>query len=312
MLLERLREYSHRLQGIAPPGYQKTAIRWLIDLTPDGKLVGFVPTTAGEGGKRDRGRRYQTPHILRTSAIKAKLLADRADYALGLAEPGTTPSKRQRVAECHQAFVSLVADCARETGEATALAVQRFLAGVKLEALPLPQDMKPSDVVTFRIGDILPIHLPSVQVFWERSQASGGTLGQCLVCGRERPILERHPLMIKGIPGGQPSGTAIVSANAPAFESYGLSASLIAPVCQDCAERYAKAANTLIASEGGRLYLGSAVYLFWTRQPSSFNPTSLLSDPRPEDVKALLESAFRGREAPAIGGGCLLCHRPLR
>ena len=40
----------------------------------------------------------------------------------------------------------------------------------------------------------------------------------------------------------------MVSANADAFESYGLKASLIAPVCRDCAERSARAYNALLGA----------------------------------------------------------------
>lgn len=45
---------------------------------------------------------------------------------------------------------------------------------------------------------------------------------QCLVCVQNLPDMERLQSKIKGIPGGQTSGTNIISANSEAFESYGL------------------------------------------------------------------------------------------
>jgi CRISPR-associated protein Csd1 len=87
----------------------------------------------------------------------------------------------------------------------------------------------------------------------------------------------------------------LVSANNTAFESYGLEASLIAPICYDCAERYGKAANALIDNDATHLRLGSCIYLFWTRQESDFSIASMLSDPQPEDVKALLASVYSGQ-----------------
>ena len=60
---------------------------------------------------------------------------------------------------------------------------------------------------------------------------------QCLICGEVRPAIKRLQFKIKRIPGGQSAGMALISANATAFESYGLEASLIAPTCQDCGER---------------------------------------------------------------------------
>jgi CRISPR-associated protein Csd1 len=84
MLLERLREYSDRLD-LAPPMYQKSPIKWLIDLDETGKLLTFVSTTEGKEGKKDRGKVFDVPHIGRSSGIKAKLLADTGEYVLGLA-----------------------------------------------------------------------------------------------------------------------------------------------------------------------------------------------------------------------------------
>ena len=88
---------------------------------------------------------------------------------------------------------------------------------------------------------------------------------------------------------------AIVSANSRTFESYGLQASRIAPICRDCAERCAKAYYFLRESEETHLLVGSLVYLFWTREPMGFSIASLFSQPQPEDVKALIASAHTGR-----------------
>jgi CRISPR-associated protein Csd1 len=92
----------------------------------------------------------------------------------------------------------------------------------------------------------------------------------------------------------------LVSANAPAFESYGLKASLIAPVCRDCAERSAKAYNALLEKEDSRLTIGPVAYLFWTRRETGFNIATLFSQPKPEEVKELLRSAPKGRLYTAI------------
>ena len=78
---------------------------------------------------------------------------------------------------------------------------------------------------------------------------------------------------------------AIISANVPAFESYGLEASLIAPTCQECGERFSKAANELIENERTHITIGPLVYLCWTREEHGFSLASLLSTPEPEEVK---------------------------
>src|SRR5439155_10719359 len=101
MLLEKLCEYAERLD-LPPTMYVKTAIRWLIDLDLQGNCYGFVPTE-GRGGKRDRGKAMLAPHVLRTSsAIRAKVLADNAEYVLGVAREKSKPAQ---VVKCHVDFV---------------------------------------------------------------------------------------------------------------------------------------------------------------------------------------------------------------
>ena len=66
---------------------------------------------------------------------------------------------------------------------------------------------------------------------WNASQSETEeeTSGICLVTGNYGPISRIHR-SIKGVPGAQSSGAALVSFNAPAFESYGKEQSYNAPV----------------------------------------------------------------------------------
>jgi CRISPR-associated protein Csd1 len=105
-------------------------------------------------------------------------------------------------------------------------------------------------------------------------------------------------MKIKRIPGRQTAGMALISANAPAFESYGLEASLIAPTCQECGERFSNAANALIEDERTHITVGPVVYVFWTKaEDDGFSVASLLSTPEPDAVRALIRSAFSGHAA---------------
>lgn len=71
----------------------------------------------------------------------------------------------------------------------------------------------------------------------------------CLITGETTTVEQRLPFKIKGIIGGQASGTALVSANSSAFMSYGLKNSLTSPISKDAAEKFANALNFL-TSEG--------------------------------------------------------------
>ena len=328
MLLERLREYAERVgDDIPPPGYDKTAIKWIVPLDEQGKLLGSLIPTVGRGERNDKGKAYMAPHRLRTStAIRPKLLADNAQYALGLSKSESTSVKqRKRIAECHKAFAELIRECANKTGEPSIKAVSKFLDGSKSPPL-LPNDFDPSHNVTFQVNGDLLISLPVVQKFWaeyfwaailagEGSDEENGegdpetgtkspSLAapvdkmECLVCGEAKLPVTRHPFQIKGIPGRR-AGAALISANSVAFESYGLKASLIAPTCRDCADVYVKAANLLIQGDSTSVSVGPCVYVFWTKEDCNFKVASLLSSPQAEEVKALISSVFSGKERNA-------------
>jgi CRISPR-associated protein Csd1 len=301
MLLEKLCEYSQRLEDLAPIGYNPTPIRWLINLDAEGNFLGFITTSSGK--KNDRGKVFLAPSVMKSVNIKASLLVGNGEYVLGKARP---TSKPERVAQCHQAFIEEVEKCAKTVLIPQVDAVLRFLNSLKSETLPLPEDFDPGLNLSFQVEDLLPIDLPEIRSYWAQVQGGRGFSGtpddpgQCLVCGQGCVPTERFPIKFKVIADGQSSGMTLVSANAPAFESYGLKASLIAPVCRDCAERSAKAYNALLEKEDSRLTIGPVAYLFWTRRETGFNIATLFSQPKPEEVKELLRSAPKGRLYTAI------------
>lgn len=302
MLLQRLCEYADRL-NLPPTLYAEGPVRYVIELDTKGNLLNPVPTDTADPSSRAtrRGARRLVPQVVRSSAVRPLLLADKADYVLGYTRPGQNEA---RVSDCHSAFVDLITRCAEETGEPSVEAVRRFLLDRPLEHLQLPEDFDPGDIITFRVDGIFPIDLPSVQEFWAREHDPGrrsAPLMNCLVCGKKRPVLSRLQGKIKGLPGGQTSGTSLISANANAFESYGLSESLVAPTCAYCAERFTKAINALQDSEANSLRLGDgAVCLFWTRKPVQFSLRTYLDNPQPEDVAALLRSVQFGHKVPDL------------
>jgi len=292
MLLRRLVEYSKRIE-MPPVMYLKTPVRWFLDLDIDGQLLKPVQLT-GEGRRADRGKDLWAPDSgRRTVGIKAKLLCDNGSYVLGQVPEG---KKAGRVAEQHAKFVELTRQCAEDLRVPELQAVVRFLERLPGSALELPKDFDPSQNVTFRVRDKVLIDIPEVQDWWA-SYITGAPeeSHQCIICGERKPCLDRHPVGIKRIPGGQPAGMAMISANVDAFESYGLSASLIAPTCRDCAERYAKSLNELLASESHSYRIGNAAFVFWTREETEFKVLSFLTQPDEEQVKELVRSMFTGK-----------------
>ena len=300
-MLPRLSEYADRLTDMAPPGYLETPIRYVVGLDLHGRVLGVIDQSYGKSGREQRGKPTLAPTAIRTAGVKPKLLADIGEYALGIARDR---AKQARVDRAHASFTELVRACAGATREPAVAAVLSFLeAGADIRA-HRPTDFDPGAVVTFRVDGVMPIDLPSVRTFWANyssGEVAGGAV-QCLVCGQVRPPVKVLAYKWKGIPGGQTSGLALISANAPAFESFGLRQSLIAPTCAECGERFSKAANALLADGATSLRIGPLAYVFWTREPvAGFSFSGFFTDPQPEEVRALLGAARSGqREAAEI------------
>jgi CRISPR-associated protein Csd1 len=304
MLLQRLAEYADRL-GLPPPLYTERPVRYLISLDRSGRLLDPEPidTADPKDEVRRRGELHAVPQVQRTSAVRPLLFADNAEYTLGLARETSRP---ERAKACHAAYIDLVDRCAATTREPAVGAVSAFLHSDPLRQLRLPKDFDPGATITFRVDGQYVVDLPAVQAFWasindpDAMPDRPAPVMQCVVCGQERPVLRRLKGKLKGIPGGQTSGTALISANAEAFASYGLEESLIAPICAACGERFAKAANSLLADQRQRLTIGNAAFIFWTREASPISLSELFTKPSTEDVRALLDAVRMGKLPPDL------------
>src|SRR5690606_26620311 len=163
----------------------------------------------------------------------------------------------------------------------------------------MPEGFERGWNVTFSVAGQYPTAHPAVQRFWAEyvSDLTGDTDDPpaCLVCGRGNPVVRIRPQKIKGIPGGQSSGTALISTNENAFESYGLDDMSCAPVCIECAEATSKALNKLLATTTSHVRVNPLVYAYWSRDGGAGNVGMFLSDPDPQEVAVLLRAAETGQ-----------------
>ncbi|PSR13453.1 type I-C CRISPR-associated protein Cas8c/Csd1 [filamentous cyanobacterium CCP3] len=308
MILSVLKDYADHRMTLPPAMYGETKVAWLISLSEEGHYEGLVSLKSKE---QKRGQPIVAPHVGRTVGVKPKLLADTGEYVLGIPRPASKP---ERVKDCHAQFISLIQTCYSATDEPSIKAVLHFLTTAEIEKAKadLPKDFDSGEVITFRVRSIIPADsgygLTSVSTFWANYTAGDGDGKEtkqnpemtCLVTGEKTTVEQRLPFLVKGVMGGQPSGTALVSANSSPFMSYGLQNSFSSPISRDAAERFVKALNSLITDERSRLYIGSAVYVFWTKEESSFNPLTYLNKPSAEEVGALLRSPLTAQEAASL------------
>jgi CRISPR-associated protein Csd1 len=301
MLLNELIRYEERYrkenaarqeQRILPAsGYQLQPIKGIIELDADGKLLGIQPLDGGTG-TRDRGKLHAAPEVVRSSGVRAKLLADNAEYVLGLARR----EGDQNVTKRHAAFIAELESCLDATGVPQLEVVLKFLAAldhsqVREELWP---GFEPTATLTFKVADKLLIDDQLVQEYWAGvvkadSEGDKPVHAESLVSGIHDLVINKEPVKIKGIPGGQTSGMNFISANADSFGSYGLQNVGSAPVRFEEAEKYANSLNRLLADRNTSLRLGGLAYIFWTREGDTPPLGLTLSDPMASGLGSIFD-----------------------
>jgi CRISPR-associated protein Csd1 len=300
MLLQKLVEYGGRTPTDVPARYKGTRVKYAIYLREDGTNPSMVELSDGETtGKKNRGKELIVPNVSRTVGIKPNLLVDKAEYVLGIARD---PEKADKTPVRHAQFIAQVGDCADSTREPSVRAVLRFLQA-KDDGVRLPDDFDPTANVTFVVttaaGDIRPVDLPAVRKYWAArkgdAQDASDERFECLVCGARGPVEKTLELKVRRIPNGQPTGTALVSFNAPAFTSYGLQQTQNAPICGSCGEGFSKSLNTLIEDPSTSIRVGAVQYVFWTREPVGVAWADFFQQPDPQQIAELYQSMKDGR-----------------
>ena len=275
MILTSLVSYYEALleKGeLSRPGWDRVSVGYGVLLRPDGSIRSVVSLKKEEM----RGKKsvlvpieLRAPkQFVRTSGIRANFLCDTPAYLLGYSEKDPKESQKFEASkELHlRVLANADSDAARtlknyflshQPGGAEALGIPQeyaedFSNGVQLTFLD--EDGR------YLMGDA------AVAAAWDSDFADDGDTvkGRCIVTGREDRIAVLHS-KIKGVPGAQSSGAALVSFNAPAFESYGNDGGqgLNAKVGKYAMNAYSAALNHLLAGNN-RTQIGDTTIVWWT------------------------------------------------
>lgn len=135
----------------------------------------------------------------------------------------------------------------------------------------------------------------------------------CSICGKsDSPVLDEPHGLVK-MPKGQTAGSALVSFNENAFESYGLKGNLNSSICRDCARNYIEGLSFLLSDghevpgEGKRKahyqyhhrinISDTTVTLFWTRKEAeNINPFMIYDTPDASQIRNLFTSVWSGKK----------------
>ena len=310
MILASLRDLAQRESLLANPNYEPKPVAWILVVDEGGKFVNAVPTAGADEGNKSKGKVYSIPRRKgRTAAAVADFLVDKSEYVLGVEPDGTRPE--DELAARRELFRQSVEHAACTSGSPVLAAVSRFLASAEERQRAIERitaaGYRSNDLFAFEVGGWLVHELSEAQAYFSRSRQAGGKhAAQCLVCGSEAALVDKHPSV--KLPGGTTSGVALVSFNSAAFESYGLSRNQNAPVCRGCADAYTTALKRLLGDGYPDLaprfvkLSADTVAVYWADEETGILDLirSYFDAPQVERVSALLSSPYKGRAAAGV------------
>jgi len=320
MILQALKEYYDRKaadpdSGIAPEGFEKKEIPFLIVIKPAGQFVNLEDTRE-QNGNRLVGKSYLLPRSKTRTGSKSYattfLLWDHIGYLF--AQPEGDP----KAANQHQAWLralkELPADLAEDEGVQAMLKFYSSpdqIAAVKAHGA-WPECLKLlSCNMTFRLaGDSLPIpcreavqafvrNTVSKQAASEDEDDGKKVFGLCLVTGERGEIAKTHGRT----PINKDTKSLVAFQKNSGYDSYGKEQGYNAPVSKSAEFAYTTALNTLLKSKRQRIRVGDAATVFWSAKDSRFeNEAPLFFDELPPDdpdrntpaVQAMYASIWNG------------------
>ena len=305
MILQALKEYYDRKaadpdSGIAPLGWERKEIPYVVVLREDGTLVQVEDTR--EDNKR--AKPFLVPQgTKRTSGVAANLLWDNVEYATGIA----CKSKLARVAAQHAAFLARLGElegCPSIAPVRTFLASPGYRERLAAESA-WPEAAAACAFLTFRIAghpDTV-AREPDVVARLSTPSRLPDNASRCLVSGELDDIANIHPA-IKGVFNAKSTGANIVSFNFPAACSFGKEQGFNAPVGRRAAFEYTTALNTLLSKDSRqKMTVGDATAVYWSSRPTTLEDefAAFFSEPPKDDpdrgtaaVERLLSSVRTG------------------
>lgn len=274
MILQALVKYYETLlkEGkAAPQGWCQAKVGFALNLNSDGSLKSVISLKEQvERGKKTvwvSSSRKVPQMAARSSGVSANFLCDNSKYMLGIDAEGTG----NRVRECFEAAKDKHLKILENANGEIAVAVKKFFLLWKPENAKENEKLQEVwEEITDGCNMIFTMNLDEAQnddeisQVWQKAfcEKEEKQKGRCLVTG-ECEEIERIHSTIKGVQGAQSSGAALVSFNAPAFESYGKEQSYNAPVGKYAAFAYTTALNYLLAQKDHVFQFGDTTIVFW-------------------------------------------------
>lgn len=288
MILQNLAEYYENLvlqEKVSKSGWCQAKVSHAIELNEDGTIKAIISKRKEE----ERGKKkiwvpvlLNVPEMVtRSSGVSSNFLCDNAKYFLGIDGDGI----QKRTIECFESVKERHLMLLEEANGKMARAICLFFKNWKPECadenLSVKEhwdELNEGGNLIFCMKAIYAQDEKEIQDIWEEylKKQKQGKQGICLVTGQRAEIARIHR-GIKGVPGAQSSGAALVSFNAPAFESYGKEQSYNAMVGKYAEFAYTTALNYLLNQSEYKFALGDSMIVFWAESGQEEYQDSFLS-----------------------------------
>ena len=316
MILQALVAYYNKLAArgeISKPGWAKAKISWAIELGDDGSVLGILPLKVeSPDGKKQIPREILLPApVKKTSGERSNFLWENAEYLLGVQTKEDGGKTAKRFVTAKELHDSLLADVHTPVAEA----IKAYFADCDPAAIAsmLPDgcmdELRKGANLTFLYQNRFPGEFPELCAAWD-AHYGGEKIGEPfvgVVTGEVVVPEATHP-SIKNVQDAQPSGAALVSFNAEAFESFGRKQNLNAPMGKETAFAYTSALNSLTGDKDHRQHIGdmTVVYFAEDAEPVYQDVMDLCfagSDDRVTDAElhSILQNIAAGKQTDFAG-----------
>ena len=290
MLIRALCDYYDVLAEkdlVLPDGYSEVPIKYVIVLTPDGKIENIISCMKTEEQPQKNGKIKEklVPQTMRFSkrtekpGIESNTIEHRPLYIFGLnlEKEKLNPKDRTGKAEkSHRAFVEHNLRFIEGLRSPVIDAFRNFLMNWKPEEetenqhiLDLGKDYAGAGFAFCLSGNPdLMLHTDSqIKEKWEKEYARGQSQpgehqAQCAITGEVSDIARIHS-KIKGIAGGAATGNVLVGYKHSATCSYGNEQSYNSNISELAMRKYTEALNYILKQQAHKIVMDDITIAFW-------------------------------------------------
>ncbi len=272
---------------VLPEGYSAVKIHYLVSLTPEGKIANIINyknkieeiTKKGETKIKEEPRLAIMPKRTEKSAIDANIIEHRPIYLFGLNlvdKNLEVNDKTNKAVKSHAAFKKKHLEFLEDLNSELINAYRNFILTwqpiqetANQNLLGLENDYASSGFAFCLQGrpDLLLHEDPAIKLKWEKFLSKHQTEFNeeeivCAIIGEKLPRANIHS-KIRGLRGGQTSGSTMISFNKNAEKSYGKEQSHNCNISELAMKKYTEALNNLLQDKSRTKIFDDITVLHW-------------------------------------------------